>query len=141
MSKKIKYIVSLIITISVIIFAKEIYAATANISTSANTVTIGDTITITISGNAASWSLELSGATSGNMADATTSGENENVTMGTYTYKTTKAGEVTFKLTGTVVNSDYTKQTINTSKTVTVKEQTPTTPNTFLTSSHTSSYS
>lgn len=121
MLKKVKYIISLIMIITIILFASKVYAASANISVSSSSVIVGDTITITISGNAASWNLELSGATTGNMADATSTGENENVTMGTYTYKTTKEGDVTFKLKGVVSDSDYTKKNIDVTKTITVK--------------------
>lgn len=129
MLKKVKYIISLVIIITIILLASKVYAASANLSVSASSVTVGDTITITISGNAASWNLELSGATTGNMADVTSTGENENVTMGTYTYKTTKEGDVTFKLKGVVSDSDYTKKNIDVTKTVTVKaKQTTPTP-------------
>ncbi|MGN1384152.1 MAG: cadherin-like beta sandwich domain-containing protein [Clostridia bacterium] len=121
MLKKVKYIISLLMIITIILFASKVYASSANISVNANSVTVGDTITITISGNAASWNLELSGAISGSMADVTSTGENENVTMGTYTYKTTQEGDVTFKLKGVVSDSDYTKENIDTTKTVTVK--------------------
>ena len=121
MLKKVKYIISLVIIITIILLASKVYAASANLSVSASSVTVGDTITITISGNAASWNLELSGATTGNMADVTSTGENENVTMGTYTYKTTKEGDVTFKLKGVVSDSDYTKKNIDVTKTITVK--------------------
>lgn len=121
MLKKVKYIISLVIIITIILLASKVYAASANLSVSASSVTVGDTITITISGNAASWNLELSGATTGNMADVTSTGENENITMGTYTYKTTQEGDVTFKLKGVVSNSDYTKKNIDVTKTITVK--------------------
>lgn len=121
MLKKVKYIISLVIIITIILLASKVYAASANLSVSASYVTVGDTITITISGNAASWNLELSGATTGNMADVTSTGENENVTMGTYTYKTTKEGDVTFKLKGVVSDSDYTKKNIDVTKTIIVK--------------------
>lgn len=121
MLKKVKYIISLVIIITIILLASKVYAASANLSVSASSVTVGDTITITISGNAASWNLELSGATTGNMADVTSTGENENITMGTYTYKTTQEGDVTFKLKGIVSDSDYTKKNIDVTKTITVK--------------------
>lgn len=121
MLKKVKYIISLVIIITIILLASKVYAASANLSVSASSVTVGDTITITISGNAASWNLELSGATTGNMADVTSTGENENITMGTYTYKTTQEGDVTFKLKGVVSDSDYTKKNIDVTKTITVK--------------------
>ena len=113
-----------------------VYAASATISAPSQ-VYVGEKITVRVTGNAASWSgltLSASGPVSGNggtMADSTASGENENVTMGTYTFTATSVGSVTFSLTGIVVNEDYTSSNVSTSKTVNIvnKEETTTTPN------------
>ena len=97
-SKKIKVLIISIILFAIIMFTNGAYAASSKITSSATSVKVGDTITVTITGNAASWQLNLSangpvtanGATS--FSDATSSGENENVTMGTVTYKATGEG-------------------------------------------------
>lgn len=133
MTRKVKYLASMIV-IAILLFIilnTQSYAATANLKVSSTSVTVGDTITISVTGNAASWQLSLSGPVSQAMADVTQTGENENVTMGTYTYKTTQAGTVTFTLTGKAINSDYSEQTINETKKVEVKaaeEKPPVTP-------------
>lgn len=101
----------------------KVFGANAKIS-APSTVYVGDKITVKVTGNAASWSnltLKASGPISGSggvMADSTASGENENVTMGTYTFTATSVGSATFTLSGLVVDSDYTKNTASDSKTV-----------------------
>lgn len=115
----------------------KVLGANAKISVP-STVYVGDKITVKVTGNAASWSnltLKASGQISGSggiMADSTASGENENVTMGTYTFTATSVGSATFTLSGLVVNSDYTKNSVSDSKTVQIikkeeqkKETTP----------------
>lgn len=116
----------------------KVLGANAKISVP-STVYVGDKITVKVTGNAASWSnltLKASGQISGSggiMADSTASGENENVTMGTYTFTATSVGSATFTLSGLVVNSDYTKNSASDSKTIQIikkeeqkKETTPT---------------
>lgn len=141
----IRILKSVILTILfIIIFCinNKVIGASAKINAPSK-VYVGDKITISITGNAASWSgltLKASGPISGSggiMADSTSSGENENVTMGTYTFTATSVGNATFTLSGLVVDSNYTKNNVSDSKVVQIiekeepkKETTPTTTTT-----------
>lgn len=136
--KAIKILVLMIVLLILLLINNKVLGASAKIS-APSTVYVGDKITVKVTGNAASWSgltLRASGQISGSggtMADVTSSGENENVTMGTYTFTATSVGSATFTLSGLVVNSDYTSSNINNeSKTVQIikreesKQETPT---------------
>ena len=108
-------------------FNYKVYGASANISAPSQ-VYVGDTITVRVSGNAASWSLDLSASgnisgSGGKMANATDSGENENVTMGTFSFKATSVGSATFSLSGTIANADYSTNSPGGPKTVKIVEK------------------
>lgn len=119
----IKILGLMILFLIILCINNKVLGANAKIS-APSTVYVGDKITVKVTGNAASWSnltLNASGQISGSggiMADSTASGENENVTMGTYTFTATSVGSATFTLSGLVVNSDYSKDKASDSKTV-----------------------
>lgn len=123
--KKFRKIIELVIIFFIIITVKSTVSAANAAINGPDSVFVGDTITIKITGNAASWSgltLKASGPISGSggvMANVTDSGENENVTMGTYTFTATDVGTAKFSLTGKVVNSDYTSQDYTEAKPIT----------------------
>ena len=112
-SKLTKVLVLMISLIGFLVIGKEVYAASSSISTSSNSVKAGDTITVTISANAASWNVNLNadgpvtalGTTS--FSNASESGDNENVVVGTVTYKANAEGTVNFNLTGQLVDGNY----------------------------------
>lgn len=122
--KIVKILIFIIFFLMIFYINNKVQSATAKINVSPAIIHVGDKITVKITGNAASWSnltLKASGQISGNggiMADVTDSGENENVTMGTYTFTATSVGNATFTLSGLVVNSDYTTNKISDSETV-----------------------
>ena len=135
---KLKLICMSIIGFIIFIIGNVSYAATSKISVSSTNVKVGDTITVTITGNAASWNVNLvatgpattSGTTS--FSNATDGGENENVTIGTVKYTATGIGTINFSLNGQLVNSDYTSNTATGNASVTVSPApTPTPPPTF----------
>lgn len=123
-----KLVILTILFIIIVCINNEVLGASAKINAPSK-VYVGDKITISITGNAASWSgltLKASGPISGSggiMADSTSSGENENVTMGTYTFTATSAGNATFTLSGLVVDSNYTKSNVSNSKVVQIVEK------------------
>lgn len=116
--KLIKLLIAIIGIISISALFYNVNAQTSsNISVSSNSVKVGDTITVTVSAtNAASWKINLDATgpvaptTDTSFSDVSQSGENENVTIGTVTYKATGEGEVNFKLSGqlvAIVNGEY----------------------------------
>lgn len=133
------FIISLII-FGIYAISNMEYAATSKLSVSKTTAKVGDTITVTASGNAASWNVNVNatgpvkanGTTS--FANATESGENENITIGTVTYTVTGEGNINFSLTGQLVDGDYKKSNASGSASVKVEttqqqtqtQQTPT---------------
>lgn len=108
-----------------------IYAATSNISVSETSVSSGDTFTVTISGNAASWKVNLdydgpikpNGST--RFSDVSSTGENENVTIGTVTFTATGEGKANFSLSGQLVDGNYNETSANGSASITIKDNEP----------------
>ena len=135
LKKKFTIILVIMIILALTGICNKIYAATSSISTSKNSVKVGDTITVTISGNAASWNVNLlsngpvkaNGTTS--FSNATDSGENENITIGTVTYTATADGTVSFNLAGQLVDSNYKSSDASGSAKVTVSSQSSNTKN------------
>lgn len=123
---KLKLVFTSVMFFIALVMSKNTYAASSKISVSSLNVKVGDTITVTISGNAASWNVSLSssgpatanGAT--NFSNATDSGENENVTIGTVKYTATGTGTINFSLSGQLVDSNYASSSATGSASVTV---------------------
>lgn len=112
-----KYIKAILISIMffivLMLLCNNTYAANSQVTVSNSNPKVGDVITVTISGNAASWNVNLnsSGPATANgvtsFSNATESGENENVTIGRVNYTITGAGPISFSLSGQLVNGDY----------------------------------
>ena len=132
--KKIMKIVILVITLILLnILTSKVYGASSYVTVSKSSVNVGDTFTVKVAGNAASWNVKLSysgpvklisGSTSD--ANATNSGNNENTTFITATFKSTGEGTATFSASGQLVDSDYSSSSASGSKTVSITVPAPT---------------
>lgn len=133
MKKVIKIVILLVTLILLNILTSRVYGASSYVTVSKSSVNVGDTFTVKVAGNAASWNVKLSysgpvtlvsGSTSD--ANATNSGNNENTTFITATFKSTGEGTATFSASGQLVDSDYSSSSASGSKTVSITVPTPT---------------
>lgn len=123
MKKIIKLLLEFIfLLIFMFLFSGNVKAATVSLSVNKTSVEVGDTIKVTVNVTAAQWKLDI-------IADGTTiSSSSEldnyksNITKSfSGSYKATKEGSVTFKLSGDITDVNQTNSSINETKTVTVK--------------------
>ena len=130
---KIKKIKAILVIVFMIILASctKVYAASVNLSVPSS-VTVGDTITAKITGTAEQWSLELTADGSSIAKPYNLTNEGSEISISSSgTYKTTKTGTVTFKLTGDysyTSGNNVKTQEVNITKTVTVAEKKEVTP-------------
>ncbi len=124
---------AILLIVLIVIFAKytEVNAASVSLNVPSK-VNVGDTITASISGKAEQWNLELTanGTSIAKPYNLTNEGSEISISS-SGTYKATKEGTVTFKLTGDysyTSGNDVKTQEVDITKTVTVteKENTPT---------------
>ena len=125
MRKTIKTILLIIFMWIALSILSKSNAATASINASKTTATVGDKVTVTVSINAASWNLEVSGSATDTIVGYNEDAVNEKTTK-TYTVTSNKAGTCTVSLTGDVTDgeTDITDDGINDSVTITFKEKT-----------------
>ena len=132
MKKVIKIVVLLIALLLLNVLTVKVYGASSYVTVSKSSVNVGDTFTVKVAGNAASWNVKLSysgpvtlvnGSTSD--ANATGSGNNEDTTFITATFKSTGEGTATFSASGQLVNSDYSSSSAGGSKTVSITVPAP----------------
>lgn len=102
----------------------KVKAASGSLSVSKTNVKAGQSVTVSVSVNAASWDIHVSGAASINEADSSSSGDNVRKTFSTkFTPK--KTGKYTVTLSGDVTDGQNNKVTkLSDSKTITVTEAT-----------------
>ena len=100
----------------------KVKAASGSLSVSKTNVKAGQAVTVSVSVNAASWNIHVSGAASINEAASSSSGDNVKKTFSTkFTPK--KAGKYTVTLSGDVTDGQNNKVTkLPSSKTITVEE-------------------
>ncbi len=124
MRKTIKTILLIIFMWIALSILSKSNAATANISSSKTTATAGDKVTVTVSINAATWNLEVSGSATDTIVGYNEDAVNEKTTK-TYTVTSSKEGTCTVSLTGDVTDgtTDVTSN-ISDSVTITFKEKT-----------------
>lgn len=132
MKTKIKTILFLILMLFVIGIGSKVQAASANISATKTSAIVGDSVTITVSINAATWNLKVSGnGISGDSIVGFNSDGNNQSSSKTFALNTTSTGVYTIYLTGDVTDGETdVNSSINKSVTVQVnsKPVTPTTP-------------
>lgn len=123
---KLKYLLSIIISIIILTLENNIYAASANISASKTTAYVGDSVAINVTVNAAAWNLNVSGSgiSGGAITGFNMDGVNQN-TSKSYSLNTSSAGTYVVSLKGDVSdgNTDVTSD-ISKLVTVTIKEKT-----------------
>lgn len=100
----------------------KVKAASGSLSVSKTNVKAGQSVTVSVSVNAASWDIHVSGAASINEADSSSSGDNVRKTFSTkFTPK--KTGKYIVTLSGDVTDGQNNKVTkLSSSKTITVEE-------------------
>ena len=100
----------------------KVKAASGSLSVSKTNVKADQSVTVSVSVNAASWDIHVSGAASINEADSSSSGDNVRKTFSTkFTPK--KTGKYTVTLSGDVTDGQNNKVTkLSSSKTITVEE-------------------
>lgn len=105
----------------------KVSAATATIAPAKKSATVGDTVKVTVSINAASWNLKVSGEANDSIVGYNSEGENQKTTK-VYNIKPSKAGTYTVSLSGDVTDGTTDKNSsINTSTSIIFKEKTTTT--------------
>lgn len=117
----------IILLIGVTCFSK-VEAATANISANKSKVKVGDSASVTVSVNAATWNLTVSGEANDKIVGFNSDAENQKTTK-TYKINTSKAGKYTVYLKGDITDANDTNTKINKSVTITVNEKTTSTTN------------
>ena len=98
----------------------KIEAASATISAN-STVTVGKSITVTVKVTAATWNLNVSGATSGTVVGVNMDGKNQSTTK-TYKLTPSKSGKYIVYLKGDITDANGKTSNINKSVTITAKE-------------------
>ncbi len=121
MKKYVNLVSIILVVLFLILTGSYSNAATSTLSTNKGSVTEGDTITVTVKVNAAQWNLTLTadGKALNTWTETVNYKENLSKTF-TASYKTSKKGTVTFKLTGDITDVNQTNTEINESKSVTV---------------------
>ena len=122
-----KLILTIVLVIIICgVLSLKVQAISASLSASSTNVTVGTKVTITISWNAASWNLQISGdgITTKNYADVTDDAENGSFSE-SLSFTPTEPGTYTINLTGTITdtNSDNDSTPVNKSVSITVKEK------------------
>lgn len=115
-----------------------VYAANASISANKTSATVGDKVTVTVTINAATWNVTVSGSASDKIVGFNSNAENETTTK-QYSIDTSKAGTYTVTLSGDVTDGvTDVNSAVSGSAVITVKEKQVTNTNTN-TSGNTSS--
>lgn len=105
-----------------------VYAANASISANKTSATVGDKVTVTVTINAATWNVTVSGSASDKIVGFNSDAENETTTK-QYTIDTSKAGTYTVTMSGDVTDGvTDVNSSVSGSAVITVKEKP--TPNT-----------
>lgn len=122
------FLILLFVLICGIVFSK-VEAATATITSNKKTANVGETVEVTVSINAASWNLKVTGNASDTIVGYDANGNNVTTTK-KYPIKIEKEGNYTVKLTGDVTDTTDKFENINTSVSIQANKATttPTTP-------------
>lgn len=117
MKKTFKIIIGFIIGIGIIFLSKEVYGASATITSSSNNITTEQTATITVNvQQTETWHLMLSsngGELTGQTNEADAYGEEKNATALTAYFKATSPGTYTISLSGQIAGSDLKTENIS----------------------------
>ena len=119
-----KRIIKVLSLVLLILFTKDVYAASASISANKTTATKGESITINVNCNAAAWNLHLNGSINDSIVGYNNNGKNENCSK-SFSLNTQNTGTYTINLTGDITDQNETESEINNSVTITVVEPQP----------------
>lgn len=129
MKTKFKVILFTILTLAIIGICSKVQAASANISATKSSAIVGDSVTITVSVNAATWNLKVSGnGISGDSIVGYNADGNNQSSYKTFSLNTSSTGVYTIYLSGDVTDGETeVNSKINKSVTVQVNPK-PVTP-------------
>ena len=119
-----KRIIKVLSLVLLILFTKDVYAASASISANKTTATKGENVTINVNCNGAAWNLHLNGSINDSIVGYNNNGKNENCSK-SFSLNTQSTGTYTINLTGDITDQDETEIEINNSVTITVVEPQP----------------
>ena len=118
-----KVILSIFGVLLAFIGFSNVYAANASISANKTSATVGDKVTVTVTINAATWNVTVSGSASDKIVGFNSDAENETTTK-QYTIDTSKAGTYTVTMSGDVTDGvTDVNSAVSGSAVITVKEK------------------
>lgn len=137
---KIKNILKIFVIFGLLFICKNVYAASASIYANKTSAYVGDSVTVTVSYNAASWNLHVSGAVNDSEVGYNSDGVNQGGSR-SWNINTSSPGTYSVSLSGDVTDQNDTNSGVGGSVSVTISERpadptpaptpsTPSTPNT-----------
>lgn len=125
-----KILFSIFIAFGLVLCFTNVYAANASISANKTSATVGDTVTVTVTVNAATWNVTVSGSASDKIVGFNSDAENQTTTK-QYSIDTSKAGTYTVTISGDVTDgATDVNSNVSGSAVITVKEKQTTNTNT-----------
>ena len=122
MKKTLKYIFLTILAWGLLSIFSSANAATASINANKTSANVGDSVKVTVSINAASWNLKVSGSASDTIVGYNSDGENQKTTK-TYTIDTKKAGTYKVSLSGDITDANDQNSKISKEISISIKEK------------------
>lgn len=124
-----KILFNIFIAFGLMLCFTNVYAANASISANKTSATVGDTVTVTVTVNAATWNVTVSGSASDKIVGFNSDAENETTTK-QYSIDTSKAGTYTVTISGDVTDgATDVNSNVSGSAVITVKEKQTTNTN------------
>lgn len=119
---KIRKILCLMVILGIFFIYKNVYAASAGISINRTSAYVGDNVTVTVSCNAATWNLHLSGAINDNEVGVNLDGGNKDCGR-SWTIDTSTPGNYSVSLSGDISDWDNTTSDVGGSVSVSISER------------------
>lgn len=119
---KIKKLLCLIVILGIFFICRNVYAASANISINKSNAYVGDSVTVTVSYNAATWNLHLSGSVNDSEVGYNMDGVNQSGSR-SWSINTSTPGTYTVTLSGDITDQNDTNSNASGSVSVTVTEK------------------
>ena len=125
MKKSKKILLALILVTTILILYNKVQAANVGINVSNSNPKVNETVTITVSGTAAQWDLQLMAGGTLLKRDSNTSGVTDSTISFSATYTPTEPGTVNISLEGEYIgeNDDTQTKVTGASKTISVKQE------------------
>lgn len=118
-----KILFNIFIAFSLVLCFTNVYAASATISANKTSATVGDTVTVTVTINAATWNVTVSGGASDKIVGFDSDAQNVTTTK-QYSIDTSKAGTYTVTISGDITDGvTDVNSNVSGSAVITVKEK------------------